>query len=253
MIFSIFSQPFAALIYYFHFDLTRTTSIGEMVVFLLDSFVYTFMKTISGVYFSFIPIIFLFINTFRPYIFQKIKKFLLRLAKIISISSYLCVLLPTIGIGKFDAIMSENVVGSLFVVDFVQLLIWAWVITIIELVDAQYFLLGPAFVVSELCDKMSDLKFNIPAFLLVMLTAVPSLYWGHYRTLQIYGEKVLRIEIDFIEWHPFQLFAFLQIFISFFSICTLVPVFRNAWSLIHFMILTLVTNANVAAGAALLL
>ncbi len=253
MIFSIFSKPFAALIYYFHFDLIHTTSIGEMVVFLLDSFVYTFMKTKSGLYFSIIPIIFSFINTVRPNVFQKIKKLTLRLTKVISISSYLCVLLPTIGIGKFDAIMSENVVGSLFIVDFVQLLIWAWVITIIERVDAQSFLLNPAFVVSELCDKMSDLKFNLPAFILVMFTAIPSLYGGHYRTLQIYEEKVLRVDIDFIEWHPFQLFAFLQIFISFFSICTLVPVFRNTWSLIHFVTLTLVTNANVAAAAALLL
>lgn len=253
-IFTLFSNTFAHLFTLFHFSLLSDHSLGDMVISLGFSFFYTFFDTINGIIFLSLPFLAIIVKTCNQVRFEHIKKNTLKVLKLASPLMYFAFISPWIGIGDYSADMEENIIGTMFTVDFVQLWIWAWVMTAYKKTDVLSFLLGPLYVICELCERTVDLKFQLVPFLSVMLTAIPNLFFGHTQMMELFGEKVLRGNVPYHKWHPFQTYALVQILFGFVAFCTLVPTFRlKLQTLAVISAVAIVPNANIAAAASLFL
>ena len=254
---AVATRSFAHLVPFFRFGLFPAVSVGRMIVFLFDSFVSTFVFSWSGPFFLVMPVVFFAVRRLRVAWFLRASRVILRACQLLSLASY-GLLLSSVAWPRPYA--QENVIGELFLVDFVQLWAWTWVLATRGDISVWSFLAGPLFVISERCLVHLTPEYERGAIThvrtagLVLLFAIPSLYHGHVRALQTTGRNVLRVDVPWAEWHPLQLQAGFQIVVAFIALCTLVPPHASTLRLFgYFALLTILSNANVAAAAVLFL
>lgn len=255
----LFTRLFAFLVTLFRFDLVQTqTTLGHMSSFLVDSFVATFFLSWSGPFFLSVPLAFWLWRSLHVRSFALVARVIHVGAQWISVGSYLVFLLPIWGIGDYGADMLQNEVACLFLVDMVQLWLWLWATVAARALDPADLFAGPLHGVARRCAlapiDRAQATWNVRPFVLVMFTAIPSLYKAHESALAATGKNVLSVTVPVNEWHPLQVHAFVHVVVGFVTLCTLVPTkLFDAWSAWYFAVLTVVANGNVAAASVLFL
>lgn len=255
MISFVFSDLFARIFLFFSFDSFETKSLGEMVLLLLDSFYITFFKSTSGILFTILPIILLIIRMTNLYDLYLL--IIIPLSKFVSVISYFVYLSAFIGVSNYNSLLEDNVVGRLFLVDFVQM--WAWSFVLVSQFKISFweFLAGPLFVIakfSEITVKKESIRTrNFNLFILVIFTAIPSLYNAHTVMIERNQKNILKGDLDYIDWNPLQLQSFIQIIAGFCVLCVLIPPIKSVYSFIFTIGLIVVANGNIAAASVLYL
>ena len=194
-------------------------------------------------YFIGVPLVLILLRYFLPRVANLVQYIVVISGMAASIAT-----LPLLWIPVASQRTDPNVMGDIFVSDFVVMAVWHSILCLYdEYLPPWSFAFGPLFGLGLYIFKDDERPASVIGGVVALYSCIGSLHRG-YAIAESLGDSVLTQTVGIGEWYGYEIYAAVNIIGGFVLICASTPVPKRLVESVEVILYTILTNGNVGAG-----